>query len=285
MPKRHPPNASHAKERPSLCPARRLPRMAPSQLGDQPLLLGHPLVFVLCKIQACHHRNGKPEINTKFPEACVGTITPKGFWEKTTCAQRKEGWARGLETENWGRYQLGVPFAHSCQLSLKPLVITVLQYQLVLAVSPYSLANEDFMACFQNTSLADQVEDSSAQQTVFIHVWNHSSQRTTSEKVHWYSKNKKKRLVLHLRPFCMLENVICPPIGLLTPRTPIVVYIACSTNWDKILLKLNREWGSKNAVFNSFSEKVLSKFVACFQILSETVWSGVTVFTHPVTRY
>lgn len=64
----------------------------------------------------------------------MGTITPKGFREKTTCARRKEGWARGLEAENWGSYQVGVPFAHSCQLSLEPLVITTLQYQLALAV-------------------------------------------------------------------------------------------------------------------------------------------------------
>lgn len=152
--------------------------MAPSQLGDQLLLLGQPLVSVLPRTQARYPQKRKARTKRQIPRSmCVGTITPKGFREKTTCAGRKEGWARGLETENWGWYQVGVPFAHSCQLILKPPVITLLQHQLVLAVFSYPLANEDFMVCFQNTSLADQAEDSSTQQTVFIHVWNHSFQR------------------------------------------------------------------------------------------------------------
>jgi len=71
---------------------------------------------------------------------------------------------------------VGVPFAHRCQLSSKPLLITILQYQLVLAMSSSPSAKEDFMVGFQNASLADKAEDIRAQQTVFIHVWNHSSQ-------------------------------------------------------------------------------------------------------------
>lgn len=41
-------------------------------------------------------------------------------------------------------------------------------------------------------------------------------ERTMSEKGYWHSKKKKKRLVLNLRLFCILENDTCPLIGLLT---------------------------------------------------------------------
>lgn len=169
---RHPTNPTRAKERPSLWLARRLSH-AWLQASWVTSRCHWGSLWCVCSAKHRHaaHRNGKPELNAKFPGTCV--------WDpgKRLCAGRKEGWAGGIRNRKLGSVSGGVPSAHSCQLGLEPFVITILQYQLGLAVFSYPLANEDFTVCFRNTSLAHQVADSNAQRTVVIQVWNHSSQR------------------------------------------------------------------------------------------------------------
>jgi len=92
------PTQPHAKQRPS---CGWLPHTAPSQLGDQPLLLGQPVAFVLCNTRARCPQTWRARTKHRIPRSVGGgRITPEGFRGKTTCAGRKAGWARGVEMEN-----------------------------------------------------------------------------------------------------------------------------------------------------------------------------------------